>query len=103
MNCQINPSSWVRTSPPGEMLSNDRIQSKMYFLSNLEVFVAKCFITDRWEWEAVSDLQTGVRDQSKQRSLSDPEVGKIDFVTMLHKFHDNLFMFVTNMSFNLNL
>ena len=56
----------------------------------LEVLVAEGLVAGRREGEAMRDLQTGVRDQAQEGSLSDPQISKIDFVTMLDQFHHNL-------------
>ena len=56
----------------------------------LEIFVVEGFIAARGEWEAVGDLQSCVGHEAQERALSDPQVGKVNFVTMLDQLHYDL-------------
>ena len=60
------------------------------FIYYLEIFVAEGLIADRRKGEAVSDLQTGVRDQAEQSSLSDSKVRKVHLVAVLDQLHHDL-------------
>lgn len=36
------------------------------------------------------DLQSSVRHETQERALSNTQVGKVNFMTMLDQFHNNL-------------